>query len=35
MDIRVPLDRDGRYGPKIISKYGRNTDGIEEKIPTL
>lgn len=32
VDIRVPRDRNGEYEPKIIAKYGRNADGMEEKI---
>lgn len=35
MEINVPRDRNGEYEPKIISKYNRNADGMEEKIPSL
>lgn len=34
-DIKVPRDRNGEYEPKIISKYNRNADGMEEKILSL
>ena len=33
--IDVPRDRKGEYEPSIISKYSRNADGMEEKIPSL
>ncbi|MBD5160533.1 MAG: hypothetical protein HDT14_00630, partial [Oscillibacter sp.] len=32
VDIKVPRDRKGSFEPKIISKYSRNADGMEEKI---
>ena len=32
VDIRVPRDRNGSFEPKIIGKYSRNADGMEEKI---
>ena len=32
VEIQVPRDRNGEYEPKIISKYSRNADGMEEKI---
>ena len=32
LDIKVPRDRNGEYEPKIIGKYNRNVDGMEEKI---
>ena len=35
LEIKVPRDRNGEYEPKIISKYNRNADGIEEKILSL
>jgi transposase-like protein len=34
-DIKVPRDRNGEYEPKIIGKYNRNADGMEEKIIAL
>jgi len=33
--IKVPRDRNGEYEPKIIGKYNRNADGMEEKILAL
>lgn len=33
--IKVPRDRNGTYEPKIIGKYDRNADGMEEKILSL
>ena len=30
--MKVPRDRNGEYEPKIIGKYNRNADGMEEKI---
>lgn len=33
--VRIPRDRNGEYEPKIIEKYDRNTDGMEEKILSL
>ena len=35
VDIKVPRDRNGSYEPKIISKYNRNAEGMEEKILAL
>ena len=35
VDIKVPRDRKGSYEPKIIGKYSRNADGMEEKILAL
>ena len=35
IDIKVPRDRNGSFEPKIISKYDRNADGMEEKILSL
>ena len=35
VDIKVPRDRKGSFEPKIISKYNRNADGMEEKILAL
>ena len=35
VEIKVPRDRNGSYEPKIIGKYDRNADGMEEKILTL
>ena len=35
VDIKVPRDRNGSYEPKIITKYDRNADGMEEKILAL
>ena len=35
VDIKVPRDRNGSFEPKIISKYSRNADGMEEKILAL
>lgn len=32
VEIQVPRDRNGEYEPRIISKYSRNADGMEEKI---
>lgn len=33
--VKVPRDRNGEYEPKIIGKYNRNADGMEEKILAL
>ena len=30
--IKVPRDRNGDYEPKIVPKYGKNTNELEEKI---
>ncbi len=35
IDVRVPRDRNGEFEPKIIGKYNRNADGMEEKILSL
>jgi putative transposase len=35
VEVRVPRDRNGEYEPKIIGKYNRNADGMEEKILAL
>ena len=35
VDIKIPRDRNGSYEPKIISKYDRNAEGMEEKILAL
>ena len=35
VEIKVPRDRNGFYEPKIIGKYDRNADGMEEKILAL
>ena len=35
IDIRVPRDRKGNYEPKIIGKYDRNAEGMEDKILAL
>ena len=35
VDIRVPRDWNGSFEPKIIGKYNRNADGMEEKILAL
>ena len=35
IDVRIPRDRNGEYEPKIIGKYNRNADGMEEKILSL
>ena len=32
VEIRVPRDRNGSFEPKIIGKYSRNADGMEEKM---
>jgi len=32
VEIAVTRDRNGEYEPKIIEKYQRNADGLEEKI---
>ena len=34
-EIKVPRDRKGSYEPKIISKYDRNAEGMEDKILSL
>ena len=35
VEIKVPRDRNGTFEPKIIGKYSRNADGMEEKILEL
>jgi len=35
VDIKVPRDRNGSFEPKIISKYSRNAERMEEKILAL
>jgi len=35
VDIKVPRDRNGSFKPKIIGKYSRNAEGMEEKILAL
>lgn len=35
VEINVPRDRNGSYEPKILGKYQRNVDGLEEKILSL
>ena len=35
IDIKVPRDRKGNYEPRIISKYDRNAEGMEDKILSL
>ena len=35
VDIKVPRDRKGTFEPKIIGKYSRNAEGMEEKILAL
>ena len=35
VDIKVPRDRNGSYEPKIIGKYSRNAEGMEDKILSL
>ena len=35
IDIKVPRDRKGNYEPKIISKYDRNAEGMEDKILSM
>ena len=32
VEIKVPRERNGSFEPKIIGKYSRNADGMEEKI---
>lgn len=31
VDVKIPRDRNGEYEPKIMGKYSRNADGMEEK----
>ena len=35
IDIKIPRDRQGNYEPKIIGKYDRNAEGMEDKILAL
>jgi putative transposase len=35
VEVNVPRDRNGEYEPKVIGKYSRNADGMEEKIIAL
>lgn len=35
VQVKIPRDRNGEYEPKIIEKYDRNADGMEEKILSL
>ena len=35
VEVNVPRDRNGEFDPKIIGKYQRNADGIEERILSL
>lgn len=35
VELKIPRDRNGEYEPKIIGKYNRNADGMEEKILSL
>ena len=35
VDVKIPRDRNGEYEPRIIEKYSRNADGMEEKILAL
>jgi len=35
VEIQVPRDRNGSFEPKIIGKYSRNVDGMEQKILSL
>jgi len=35
VDIKIPRDRNGSFEPKIIGKYDRNADGMEEKILSM
>ena len=35
IEVKVPRDRNGEYEPKIIGKYSRNAEGMEEKILSL
>jgi len=35
VEVKVPRDRNGEYEPKIIGKYSRNADGMEDKILSL
>ncbi|WML40580.1 IS256 family transposase [Neobacillus sp. OS1-2] len=35
VEVSVPRDRNGSYEPKILDKYQRSVDGLEEKILSL
>ena len=35
IEIKVPRDRNGSYEPRIIGKYERSAEGMEEKIISL
>ena len=35
VEIKVPRDRNGTFEPRLIGKYSRNADGMEEKILAL
>ena len=35
VQVKIPRDRSGEYEPKIIEKYNRNADGMEDKILSL
>lgn len=35
VQVKIPRDRNGEYEPRIIEKYNRNADGMEEKILSL
>lgn len=35
VDIKVPRDQNGTFESKLIGKYSRNADGMEEKILAL
>ena len=35
VEVKIPRDRNGEYEPKIIGKYNRNAEGMEEKILAL
>jgi len=35
VEIKVPRDRNGAFNPKILPKYQRNAEGLEEKVLNL
>ena len=35
VEVKIPRDRNGSYEPKILEKYSRNADGMENKILSL
>ena len=35
VEINIPRDRNGEFEPKIVPKYQRSVDGIEDKILSL